>query len=77
MNTNEDKRFTPPAQESWWLVKHSSTGLWVYSEAKTAYYAVANARYENGYSCGWVLSECEVKLVLEPHEVPEIMKMMD
>jgi hypothetical protein len=56
-----DTRFTPPAEESWWLISHDGVG--VYSKAKTAYFAVQGARYPNGDCCGWVLSQCEVKLM--------------
>lgn len=76
VNTNDNKRFTPPAEESWWLVRNYATGLEVYSKAKTAYFAVEKARFPNGDCCGWVLSQCDVKLILEPSEVVEIMKQM-
>jgi len=74
-NTN-DTKFTPPAEESWWLVR--AQGKEIYSFAKTAYFAVANARYPNGHSCGWTTmqQDLEVKLILEPSEIKVLMQQM-
>jgi hypothetical protein len=57
-----EKSFTPPADISWWIVKHKTTGKVAFGFARTAYFAVQEACFSNGYSCGWTLSECEVEL---------------
>lgn len=55
--------FTPPAQTSWWLVRHKITKEEVFGFAKTAYFAVQNARRSDKSSPGWTLSECDVELI--------------
>lgn len=59
---NETK-FTPPINMCWWKVTHTATRRVAYGYAKTAYFAVQEARFLNGHSCGWVLSECDVELL--------------
>ena len=61
---------SPPAEESWWRVAHEVTGQHVFSKARTAYFAVAEARYDNGNSTGWLLYECTLSLVEKPEGLP-------